>query len=103
MISYNNSITLPLQTSEEEDYLHISVVCGPGHLANKSILNLPSWVDFEFSSEGNIIVSHSDNRTILKIPPGPSTWQLKITRSITSNINQEIDHVTIGDDRLEYS
>jgi hypothetical protein len=103
MISHNNSITLPLRTSVEDDYLHISVVSGPGHLENKSLVNLPSWADFELSSQGNIIVAHSGDRTLLKIPPGPSTWQLKMTRSITSFINQAADRVTIGDDRLEYS
>jgi hypothetical protein len=103
LISHNNSITLPLRTSVEDDYLHISVVSGPGHLENKSLVNLPSWADFELSSQGNIIVAHSGDRTLLKIPPGPSTWQLKMTRSITSFINQVSDRVTIGDDRLEYS
>ncbi len=103
MISHDNSITLPLRPSVEDDYLHISVVSGPGHLNNKSVLNLPAWADFELSSEGNIIVVHSGDRTFLKIPPGPSTWQLKMTRSITSGINQSADRVTIGDDRLEYS
>ena len=105
LISHNNSITLPLQPSVdvEDDYLHISVVSGPGHLTNKSILNLPAWADFEFSSEGKIILFHSDDRTLLKIPPGPSTWQLRIKRSKTSIINQAVDQVTVGDDQLEYS
>ena len=103
MISHNNSITLPLQTSLEDDYLHISVVSGPGHLTNKSVLNLPAWLDFELSSEGKVIVAHSGDRIYLKIPQGPSTWQLRMTRSITSIINQSADRVTIGDDQLEYS
>ncbi len=103
LISHSNSITLPLRPSVEDDYLHISVVSGPGHLINKSILNLPAWADFEFSSEGKIILFHSDNRTLLKIPPGPSTWQLRMTRSSTSIINQVADRVTVGDDQLEYS
>lgn len=102
MISHNNSITLPLRSSVEDDYLHISVVSGPGHLNNKSVLNLPTWADFEFSSEGKIIVVHSGDRTLLKIPPGPSTWQLKMTRSFTSVINSPSDRVTIGDDQMEY-
>jgi hypothetical protein len=103
LISHNNSITLPLRPSLEEDYLHISVVSGPGHLINKSVLNLPAWADFEFSSEGKIKVVHSDDRTLLKIPPGPSTWQLRMTRSITSIIDRAVDRVTVGDDQLEYS
>jgi len=103
LISHNNSITLPLQPLVEDDYLHISVVSGPGHLINKSILNLPAWADFEFSAEGKIILVHSDDRTLLKIPPGPSTWQLKMTRAQTSIINQAVDRVTVGDDQLEYT
>jgi len=103
LISHNNSITLPLRPSLEEDYLHISVVSGPGHLINKSVLNLPAWADFEFSSEGKIILVHTDDRTFLKIPPGPSTWQLRMTRSFTSIIDQAVDRVTVGDDQLEYS
>ena len=103
MISHNNSITLPLRPSTEDDYLHISVVSGPGHLENKSVLNLPAWADFELSSEGNIILAHSGERTFLRIPPGPSTWQLRMTRPITSFIDRASDRVTVGDDQLEYS
>lgn len=103
LISHNNSITLPLQQSVEDDYLHISVVSGPGHLINNSVLNLPAWADFEFLCEGKIILVHSGERTLLKIPPGPSTWQLKMTRSKTCIINQTVDRVTVGDDQLEYT
>lgn len=103
LISHNNSITLPLQPSVEDDYLHISVVSGPGHLINKSILIIPAWADFEISSEGKVSVAHLGDRTLLKIPPGPSTWQLRMTRSSTSIINRAVDRVTVGDDQLEYS
>ncbi|UCH93509.1 MAG: hypothetical protein JSV88_25000 [Candidatus Aminicenantes bacterium] len=103
MISHDSSITLPLRPALEGDYLHISVVSGPGHLTNKSVVNLPSWADFEFSSVGNVAITHTGNRTLLKIPPGPSTWQLRMTRSINSFINRSSDRVTIGDDQLEYS
>jgi hypothetical protein len=103
LISHNNSITLPLRSSLDDDYLHVSIVCGPGHLTSRSVLNLPSWADFELNSEGNLIAAHSGERTVLKIPPGPSTWQLKIKRPIDSLINRSVDRVTIGDDRLEFS
>ena len=101
MISHNTSITLPLKPVIDDDYLHISIVIGPGHLENNSVVNLPSWVDFEFSSRGDVIVTHCGDRTLLKIPPGPPTWQLKMTQSVTPSINRSWDHVTIGDDRLE--
>lgn len=103
LISHNNSITLKLRPSLEDDYVHISIVCGPGHLTYKSILNLPSWADFELHSEGSLMAAHSGERTVLKIPPGPSTWQLKMKRPIDFFIGRLADRVTIGDDRLEYS
>lgn len=102
MISYNSSVTLPLRTVLEDDYLHISIVTGPGNLKNKSIVNIPAWLDFEFLSEGNISVAHSGDRTLLKISPGLPMWQLKMTRSLSSLTKQSSDSVTIGDDRLEY-
>ncbi len=100
MISHNSSVTLPLRAAVENDYLHISVVSGPGHLKNRSVVNLPSWVDFEFSSVGNVTLIHSGDRTVLRIPPGFPVWQLKMTRS-ASLIDQPSDRVTIGDDHLE--
>ena len=83
IISHNSSITLPLRNAAENDYLYISVVKGPGYLWTACVIGLPSWMDFDFSSEGNLTVTHSGNvkRTLLKIPPGPPTWELKIARS----------------------
>jgi len=98
MISYNSSITIPLRSVLEDDYLHISIVTGPGNLKNKSIVDIPSWLDFEFSPGADVTVAHSDNRTLLKIPPGPPMWQLKLTRSISSPVKQSSDRVTICDD-----
>ena len=46
IISRNSSITLPLGTSEKEDYLHISVISGPGNLWKNCLIDLPSWADF---------------------------------------------------------
>ena len=101
MISHNSSITLPFRSVLEDDYLHISIVSGPGPLEGECMVNLPSWMDFEFSPGGDVTVAHSGNRTLLKIPPGPPVWQLKMTRSLSSLINQPWDRITIGDDRLE--
>lgn len=80
IISYNSSITLPLRTIEKDDYLHISPVSGPGNLWRDCLIDIPSWADFTFSSEGKITFTHSGDRMILKIPPGPPSWQLRITR-----------------------
>jgi hypothetical protein len=102
MISYESSITLPLKSEIEDDYLHISVVSGPGRLEGNCVVNIPSWVDFELSSAGDATVAHLGDRILLKIPPGPAIWQLRMKRSLSSIINQPSDNVTIGDDQLEY-
>lgn len=102
MISFNSSVTLPLRSEIEDDYLHISIVSGPGHLKCQSIVNLPSWIDFEFSSREDITVTHSGDRTLLKIPPGLPMWQLKLTRSNSSFIRHPSDQVIIEDEQLEY-
>jgi hypothetical protein len=101
MISYNSSITLPLKSTLEEDYLHISIVSGPGNLENNSVVNLPSWADFEFSTRGDVTVAHSGERTLLKLPAGFPMWQLRMTRSLSSHIEKKADHVIIGEDQME--
>jgi hypothetical protein len=102
MISHDSSITLPLRPGIEDDYLYISIVSGPGRLEGNCIVNLPSWVDFELSSAGDATTAHSGDRTLLKIPPGPPKWQLKLTRSPFSIIAQSSDRVIIGDDQQKY-
>lgn len=104
-ISYNSSITLPLRSDGEDDYLHISVVSGPGNLWIDCVIKVPSWANFEFSSEGKLTVIHPNDGpgTLLKIPPGPPTWELKITRPTgLSPIDPlSVNNVTIGDDNRE--
>ncbi|MCP5049436.1 MAG: hypothetical protein GY940_19860 [bacterium] len=97
LISHNSSITLPLRGIEEEDYLHISIVRGPGHLWKHCWVHLPSWADFEFSSEGTVTLTHYNDRTLLKIPPGPPTWQLKMTRPSGSRSVRIHDNIIIKD------
>lgn len=99
IISHNSSISIPFRTDGEGDYFHISVSSGPGNLSNNCLITLPSWVDFKFSGEGKVSLDHSSdsNRTLLNVPPGPPTWQLKVTRSMTT-LNKSIgDHVTLSD------
>jgi hypothetical protein len=95
IISHNSAITLPLRTVEEEDFLHISLVSGPGNLWKNCVVDLPSWAEFEFSSEGKVTLTHSGGRTLLKIPPGPPKWELKMTRPAEASSIQE-DKVTVG-------
>jgi hypothetical protein len=97
MISYSNSITIPLGTSENGDYLHLSIVSGPGSMEKNCWINLPSWCDFTVSGLGNGDLTHSGDRMLLTIPPGPPVWQFKITRPIDPLTIQPPNHVTIGD------
>ena len=100
IISRRSSITLPLKSVKEEDYLHISVIRGPGNLRKQCLLDLPSWADFELSSDSNTTLTHSGDRILLKIPPGPPTWQLKMTmpNGLSAMDPLNGDHVTIGDE-----
>ncbi|MCP5047364.1 MAG: hypothetical protein GY940_09355 [bacterium] len=101
MICHNSSVTLPLRPLMEEDYLFITIVSGPGQLKNKSVVNLPSCIDFEFLTECKLAVIHSEDRTLLKIPPGLPEWKLKLTRS-SIQVKQAFNRVVIGDDDLNY-
>jgi len=109
IISHLSSVTLPLECDGEDDYLYISVVRGPGNLWMDCVINVPSWANFEFSSEGKLTVTHSsdNSRTSLKIPSGPPTWGLKITRParlwhIDPLSANNRDNVIIGDDSSDY-
>lgn len=99
LISYNSSITLPLGTIEENDYLYISAVRSNGNLWKACLINVPSWADFEFSSDGKVAIAHSNDadRTILKVSPGPPTWQLQMTQSTAALMGKLSDNIIIGD------
>ena len=60
IISHNSSTTLPLRIVGESDFLDISPVSGPGNLRGESVIDLPSWADFEFSfsSERKVTFIH---------------------------------------------
>ncbi len=62
------------------------------------LINIPSWANFEFCAEGKVALTHSndDARTMLKIPPGPPTWQLKRMRPTAALIGHTLDNVTIA-------
>jgi hypothetical protein len=85
---------------ETDDYLHISVQRGPGLLENYCVLDVPSFVDFRFSNTGEFILIHTENRTLLRIPPGLPLWEIKMkipARIPCFGLSNE-DHVTIGDE-----
>lgn len=98
MISHDSSVTLPLKPFMENDYLHISVVSGPGNLKYMSVVDLPSWADFECYSERAVIVTHLGDRTLVRIPGGTPPWQLRITQSSNSAVKGQSNWITIGDD-----
>ncbi|MCP5046932.1 MAG: hypothetical protein GY940_07150 [bacterium] len=102
IISFNSSITLPLQKDRYGDYLHISVVSGPGYLWTDCVITLPMWANFELSCESKLVVSHwvDHDQTRIKIPPGPPTWGLKIIRpaGLSPNASLTGDTIIIGDD-----
>lgn len=98
IISRASSLTIPLKGSSENDYLHISLVSGPGNLWRDCLLSVPSWADLEFSCDGRVTMTHCKNRTIIKIPPGPPTWQLRISRPAGACPVPKPDQVTIGDE-----
>jgi hypothetical protein len=97
IISYNSLLTIPLQIEEEGDYLHISVVSGPGHFWQECVIALPAWASFELASEGKLTFHHSSLENRLIIPPGPPLWRLKITRRTGGTHAQTQDRVTISD------
>lgn len=101
IISYDNSITLPLGNVAENDYLYISAVKSNGNLWKACLIDVPSWADYEFSSDGKVAVAHSHaaDRTILKVPPGPPMWQLKMTQPTAALMKKfsDNDNIIIGD------
>jgi hypothetical protein len=102
MISHNSSITLPLMPVVANDYIYISLVSGPGHIKNKCLVNLPSWLDFEFlAAAGKVKVTRSRRRTLVKIPPGLPDWEIKLTCPF-SLFNRRRGRVTVSEDPQEY-
>lgn len=99
IISSNSSLKLGIKSMEENDYLHISMQRGPGHQENYCILDLPSFLDFKFSNSGEVVLVHTGERTLLRIPPGPPLWEIKIKPKMRFSC-QPLDnqgHITIGD------
>jgi hypothetical protein len=102
IISRSSSIVLPLTMAGRVDYLYISPGRGGGRVWKQCWVRLPSWLDFELSSERGITVIHSGGQTLLKIPAGRSAWQLKITRPADPSGSGPLrgNRVTIGEEGL---
>ncbi len=102
MISFNSSVTVSLGLGVEGDYLHVSVVSGPGRLQRETRVLLPGWLDFEYSGEGCVAVARSGGCTVLKIPPGLPGWSIKMTRPTDEGFLQRLPVIVVGDDRLDF-
>lgn len=100
LINNGSYHTLPLETAAEDDYLHISPGKGPGELKNECVLSIPSWTEFEFSSENKIGLTHRAKRFLLTVPAGTAGWDLRLTRPIDSETSPPKDTVTVRDDEL---
>jgi hypothetical protein len=99
IISSNSSLTRCLRPVEVKDYLHISVSSGPGHVKNYCVLDLPAFLDFRFSLNGEVVLIHTGKRTLIRIPPGPPIWELKMTipKQLPPINLINGGHITIGD------
>ncbi|MCP4213074.1 MAG: hypothetical protein GY765_00390 [bacterium] len=102
ILSHGSSVAAALEVVSEGDYIHISIPTGPGLLEHRVTVDIPSWADIEFTnrdsaSRNGFTFTHCAGRSLLRIPPGPPLWELKITcpddlpDSITS------DYIRIGD------
>ncbi len=99
IVSANSSVTRSIEPAAKDDFLHISPVIGPGRLKNWCVLDLPCFIDFRFTPAGEVILEHSGERTLIRVPPGLPTWELKMTipnrLPFADSVNGS--HVTIGD------
>lgn len=102
IISFNNTLSIQVETDGEEDndYLHISPVKGPGYFSRNIYIQLPYWVDFKFSAEKEIVFTHISQRLLIRIPPGPPSWELKVIISTGDSIPISGNSITVGDDDL---
>jgi len=96
LISYGSAVNIPLGTVNEEDYINLSVAVGPGYMERESVVELPSWINYEVLSEGRFAASHTGNRTCLKFPAGLPEWTLKLSLSVLCRESSE-GRVVISD------
>ena len=97
LISHKCYLDIRLQSALEKDYLFITMICGPGNINKKNILDLPAWINYEIFSEGKFSAVHKNNRILLRIPAGLPEWKLKLTRP-TSQAQPKVDQIIIYDE-----
>lgn len=98
IISTGSSVRFSLKPGKEDDFLHLSVISGPGPLWKECRVGLPSWCDFDFSGGGALRVEHCGEKLQLVIPPGPPSWQLVVTRAKSSNGVKREDAIVFSDE-----
>lgn len=81
LVSANSSRIWRAKPGAADDFLHIAVAPGPGQLKSTWILDIPSYLNVKFRSSGEFVLFHSEERTELRIPPGPPDWQIRLTVS----------------------
>lgn len=86
LVSANSSRIWRVKPGAADDYLHIAVAPGPGYIKNTWILDIPSYLNVRFQSSGEFVLLHSEVRTELRIPPGPSDWQIRLTVSPRASV-----------------
>lgn len=101
IISRSSSIVLTLTMAGRLDYLHISPGRGGGSGWKQCWVRLPSWLDFELSSDRGVTLRRSGGQTVLNIPPARSAWQLRIIppAGLSGSDPLKGSRVTIGGER----
>lgn len=102
IVSDNSAVVLELHNGISGDFFYISVVKGPGDLNKPCYIDLPNWMDIQFSSRGDVLVSHPNggDRLKFRIPPGPAGWEIKAKIPPDSHITDRLseDEITISED-----
>lgn len=96
-ISHGSSVEIQLRTMDEDDYINLSVAVGPGFMERSSIVDLPSWLNYEFRTYKDFSAIQSGGRVRLKISAGLPEWQL-ILKLPASSVSPSEGRVIISDD-----
>lgn len=99
LISHSNAVAVSLGEFGEGDYLHISVVSGPGNLVKDTWIDLPSWCDFSVTGLVNGEILHRGDRTFVRVPPGPPDWKVEVKGNLANEGKDITDYITIGDEK----
>jgi len=100
IIGYGGSSKSELHLSDPEDFLHISPVKGPGNLVHDCMIDIPAWLQFQFSGSSHINLSSTGGKACLSISPGPPDWELKICAPANKSdipAGKNSDNIVIGD------